>query len=79
MLFPRPQVCIGAGTELGEQCSIDASVIGRNCVIGRNVELTGCYVFDNVVIQDGAKLRWAAWLLLLHCLMVALCGICVPT
>lgn len=34
---------------------IEASVIGRNCHIGRGAHITGCYLLDNVRVGDQAQ------------------------
>ncbi len=34
---------------------IEASVIGRNCRIGRGAHITGCHLLDNVTIGDQAQ------------------------
>ena len=38
---------------------ITASVIGKNCSIGKNVRMTHCYLLDNVLVEDGAVLTSA--------------------
>ncbi len=35
---------------------IEASVIGRNCHIGRGAHITGCYLLDNVHVGDRAQI-----------------------
>lgn len=35
---------------------IEASVIGRNCHIGRGAHITGCYLLDNVHVGDQAQI-----------------------
>ncbi|KAF5828895.1 hypothetical protein DUNSADRAFT_16852 [Dunaliella salina] len=52
-------VVVGAGTSIGENSRITQSVIGRNCRIGKNVDILGSYVLENASIQDGAVLRYA--------------------
>ncbi|EST05784.1 Bacterial transferase hexapeptide repeat [Kalmanozyma brasiliensis GHG001] len=44
-------------TRVGERTAIKRSVIGRGCVIGKNVKLTGAIVMDGVRIGDNAKLE----------------------
>lgn len=56
---PGEDVCIGAGTSIGEGSRVVQSVIGRNVRIGRDVDITGSYVQDGVTIQDGVVLRCA--------------------
>lgn len=36
-----------------------SSVIGRNCRIGQEVQIHGCYIHDNVTIADGTLLESA--------------------
>ena len=38
---------------------ISCSVVGRNCKIGKEVVLRGCYIHDNVTIWDQAELTAA--------------------
>ena len=44
-------IAIGAGTSIGDDCSISRCVIGRGCVIGKGCNLHGCY------LQVRAELR----------------------
>lgn len=44
-------VCIGAATTVGDNTTVVQSVIGRNCRIGKNVRMVGCYILDDVTIQ----------------------------
>lgn len=37
-------IAIGAGTSIGDDCSISRCVIGRGCVIGKGCNLHGCYL-----------------------------------
>ncbi len=55
--FPQPDTVIASTTKVGERSQIKKSIIGRHCVIGKNVRLTGCIVWDFVNIADGAKLE----------------------
>ncbi|GFR46848.1 hypothetical protein Agub_g8488 [Astrephomene gubernaculifera] len=57
--IPGEDVCIGAGSSLGEGSRVVQSVVGRNVRIGRNVDILGSYVQDGVIIQDGVVLRSA--------------------
>lgn len=34
---------------------VEASVVGRNCRIGRGAHITGCYLLDNVSVGDQAQ------------------------
>ncbi|CCM00394.1 uncharacterized protein FIBRA_02424 [Fibroporia radiculosa] len=47
---------IGHSTKVEERTSIKKSIIGKHCVIGKMVRITGCVVHDHCVIADGAKL-----------------------
>eukprot|EP00198_Chlamydomonas_reinhardtii_P001454 XP_001690790.1 predicted protein [Chlamydomonas reinhardtii] len=56
---PGEDVCIGAGTSIGEGSRVVQSVVGRNVRIGRNVDIVGAYIQDGVTIQDGVVVRSA--------------------
>jgi translation initiation factor eIF-2B subunit epsilon len=47
---------IGRGTSVGDGTEISSSVIGRRCQIGKNVEIKNAYIWDDVVVKDGAKI-----------------------
>jgi translation initiation factor eIF-2B subunit epsilon len=47
-------VCIGAGTHVGDNSRIANSVVGRDCKIGRNVSIEGCYIHDGVQVGANA-------------------------
>ena len=57
---PGEDVCIGAGTSIGEGSRVVQSVVGRNVRIGRNVDIVGAYIQDGVTIQVGREGAWAA-------------------
>ena len=38
---------------------VTCSVIGRNCHIGKGVQIKGCYIGDYVTVQDAAQLTSA--------------------
>lgn len=38
---------------MGERSNVKKSVVGRHCVIGRNVKILGCVIMDFVTIGDG--------------------------
>ncbi|KAK4194994.1 putative translation initiation factor eIF-2B subunit epsilon [Triangularia verruculosa] len=48
------QSAVGKYTSVRAGSSISGSVIGRRCVIGRNVNIKDSYIFDGTVIEDGA-------------------------
>lgn len=54
---PKAQVSadtlLAASTRVGERTSIKKCIIGRHCVLGKNVKLTNCVIWDYVVIADG--------------------------
>ncbi|KAJ9092432.1 hypothetical protein QFC21_006814 [Naganishia friedmannii] len=58
---PKAQVSadtlLAPSTRVGERTSIKKCIIGRHCVLGKNVKLTNCVVWDYVVIADGAKIE----------------------
>lgn len=47
-----PDSIIGQGTRAGERASIKKCVVGRHCVIGRGAKLTGCVLWDFVVVEE---------------------------
>ncbi|KAK9479503.1 nucleotide-diphospho-sugar transferase [Lipomyces japonicus] len=50
---------IGAKSKVDDGTVISGSVIGRRCKIGKNVTITGSYVWDDVVIEDDAVIESA--------------------
>lgn len=50
---------IGSGSSLDEGSQVTCSVIGRNCHIGKGVQIKGCYIGDYVTVQDAAQLTSA--------------------
>jgi translation initiation factor eIF-2B subunit gamma len=54
---PKAQVSadtlLAPSTRVGERTSIKKCIIGRHCILGKNVKLTNCVVWDYVVIADG--------------------------
>ncbi|KAI5798343.1 nucleotide-diphospho-sugar transferase [Pyronema domesticum] len=48
---------LGRGVNIGEGSSVGNSIIGNGCKIGKNVELDGAYIWENVVIGDGCKIQ----------------------
>jgi translation initiation factor eIF-2B subunit epsilon len=47
---------IGKGTSIGEKSVIKSTIIGRNVKIGANVKIENSFIWDSVVIEDGAQL-----------------------
>ena len=45
---------VGGNCTVGKDCRIEHTVLGHHCRIGDSVTLTGCHVWDNVEIGDGA-------------------------
>ncbi|XP_063223574.1 translation initiation factor eIF2B subunit epsilon [Bacillus rossius redtenbacheri] len=50
-------VALASGTSIGEKSCISRSVIGKNCRIGKNVEITDSFIWDSVVIEDGCSVK----------------------
>lgn len=48
---------VAEGTTLGERTNVKRSVVGRGCVIGKRVKLTGCVILDGVSIGDDVLLE----------------------
>ena len=48
---------IGGGSTFGDDTVIWNSVIGRRCKIGSNVAITDSFVWDDVLIEDGTRLK----------------------
>jgi len=57
LIDPKAQVStdsiVGFSTKVGERTNVKKSVVGRHCVIGRNVRINGCVIMDFVVVGDG--------------------------
>jgi translation initiation factor eIF-2B subunit gamma len=47
---------IGESTQVSDRTTVKRSVIGRHCIIGKMVKITGCILLDHCVIEDGVKL-----------------------
>jgi translation initiation factor eIF-2B subunit gamma len=47
-----PDSLIGESTRVAEKTSIKKCVIGRHCVIGKGAKLTGCVLWDFVVVEE---------------------------
>ncbi|EPS57518.1 hypothetical protein M569_17299, partial [Genlisea aurea] len=54
-----PYTVIGNSTTIGSFSHVSNSVIGEGCIIGSNVFIDGCYIWDKVTIEDGCKLKHA--------------------
>ena len=50
-------VVVGSGTCVGAQTFITHSSIGRNAKIGKGVRIEGCYIWNNVTIEDNCVLK----------------------
>ncbi|KAH7888775.1 UDP-3-O-glucosamine N-acyltransferase [Phlebopus sp. FC_14] len=48
---------IGDFTKVDERSTIKKSTIGKHCVIGKMVKITGCVLLDHCVVSDGAKVE----------------------
>lgn len=44
---------IGDSTQVSERTTVKRSVIGRHCIIGKMVKVTGCILLDHCVIEEG--------------------------
>jgi len=47
---------IGKFTKVGTNSIIERSTIGKKCIIGKNVKITNCFIWNNVEIQDGVEI-----------------------
>lgn len=50
---------VGDGTSIGANCVVIHSVLGRNCRLGNNVQVSGSYLWGDCVIEDGVTLDQA--------------------
>ena len=48
---------VGRATAIGDGTEITNSVIGRRCIIGRNVKIHGAYIWDDASIGDGSVIE----------------------
>lgn len=55
----KRKVVLGYQTSIRDRSLIVDSIIGRNCQIGSDVEVSGSYVWDDVQIGDGTKIKGA--------------------
>jgi translation initiation factor eIF-2B subunit epsilon len=62
LLSPSSEVSdsvIGRDTRVGAGSSVSGSFIGRNCKIGANVQIRDSFLWDDVIIEDGALVEHA--------------------
>jgi translation initiation factor eIF-2B subunit epsilon len=55
----KQNTAIAAGVSIGQHSKITASVIGANCKIGKNVTITGSYIWPGVTIEDNVTIDHA--------------------
>lgn len=48
---------VGSHCNVGECCTIESTVMGHECQIGCRVTLTGCHLWGNVVVEEGARVQ----------------------
>lgn len=48
---------MGANCSVGDRCRIEQTVVGHHCHIGSDVTILGSILWDDVVIEDGAKIE----------------------
>ncbi|KAF8894888.1 UDP-3-O-glucosamine N-acyltransferase [Gymnopilus junonius] len=48
---------IGESTQISERSTIKRSIIGRHCIIGKLVKITGSILLDHCIVEDGTKLE----------------------
>ena len=48
---------IGGTCKIGKECRVEQTVMGHNCAIGDSVKLSGCHLWDNVEIGEGATVE----------------------
>ncbi|XP_034825426.1 translation initiation factor eIF2B subunit epsilon [Maniola hyperantus] len=52
----KEDVLIGDETHISDMSLVSRSMIGNNCKVGRNVEIQGTHIMNNVVIKDNCKI-----------------------
>lgn len=52
-----PGSVIGQDTSIGDGSIISNSILGRRCIIGKNVYIDGAFIWDDVVIGNGSKVE----------------------
>lgn len=55
----QEDVVVGPRTSVGAHTVITHSSIGRDCKIGKTVNIDGCYIWNNVVIGDNCSVKKA--------------------
>ncbi|KIX00744.1 uncharacterized protein Z518_09809 [Rhinocladiella mackenziei CBS 650.93] len=50
---------VGPGTSIGAGCGIRSSVVGHRCHIGKNTEIDGGYIWDDVTVGNNVKISRA--------------------
>ena len=55
----KRKVILGTGTNVGDRSSVADSTVGRNCQISRDAEISGSYIWDDVQIGNGTRIRRA--------------------
>lgn len=53
------ETVVGGGTSVGENTSLQYTCLGRRCRVGNNVKIDRSYIWDDVVIRDGAQIDGA--------------------
>jgi len=48
---------VGSHCTVGEYCTIESTVLGHECQIGSRVTLTGCHLWGNVIVEEGARVQ----------------------
>ncbi|XP_047179174.1 translation initiation factor eIF-2B subunit gamma-like [Vigna umbellata] len=48
---------LGEGSQMGDKCSVNRSVIGRHCRIGANVKVFNSVVMNHVSIGDCCSIQ----------------------
>ncbi|KAJ1522960.1 hypothetical protein ONE63_002097 [Megalurothrips usitatus] len=48
---------IGGGSKVGEDSTIQRSVIGRNCQIGKGVKIEDSFIWDGCIVEDNCSIQ----------------------
>ncbi len=54
-----PNTVIGQHSEVGDGAVLDASTLGRGCVIGARARICGSYLWDNVTVEEDCVITGA--------------------